>query len=170
MKSGTAFGMLLRYLLIVIAGLNGLYIFYAVFTPLTLNILSLFFQVNGNIISTSSAVVELVPACIAGSAYYLLFILLFATPNIGFEKRLRALVFLFASFLVLNSLRIILLVSVSGMAYFNEVHLLFWYLVSTLFVVGLWIAAIKVFRIKDVPFYADMALLFGMAKKSKRQR
>jgi len=159
----------LRYLIILLLGLGNIYVFYAIFTPLTLYpvyyILKLFFTVgiNGTSIYigssgffNSSHVIELIPACIAGSAYYLLFILNMAT-YINFKKRLYSLIYSFILLLILNILRIIIIsiLFISNSLYFELTHKIFWYSLSIFFVVLIWFSEVIFFKIKNIPIYSD---------------
>ena len=166
----------LRYIVILIAGLGSLFIFYKLFTIPTVKlsylILKLFSASTAtysNIILFKSGIIELVPACIAGSAYYLLFILCLSVPSIKLLKRLLILVLAFSLFLVLNTFRIVLLALVSNTFYFNTLHLIFWYAISTLFVIAVWILVVKLFNIKTIPFYSDLKFLINSIKKTKRK-
>ena len=73
--------LLIRYAILILIALPGLWFFYFIFTPLTIYpvyfLLSLFLDTSliGNIILIGEFPIELIPACIAGSAYYLLLIL-----------------------------------------------------------------------------------------------
>ncbi len=171
---------LLRYLIILVAGLGNLFIFYKIFTPLTtylsafiLNLFSKIIIIEGIIIFNSTPI-KLIPACVAGAAYYLLFILIFSTPKIKLKKRIKILLFSFSLLFILNVLRIVILALINQSVYFESIHLVFWYGVSTLFVVGVWIASVKVFKIKEIPVYSDFKFLLGAlrkpAKKSKRRK
>jgi exosortase/archaeosortase family protein len=158
----------LRYLSLILIALPNLFIFYWVFTPVTVYLvyflLSLFFEVSlsGTIISfTSCLSIDLIEACVAGSAYYLLTLFNISTPNIPPAKRI---LFLFSSyfvFLILNVLRIFILsiLLFKGSNLFDFSHRLSWYLVSTLFVVGIWFLGVKLFSITEIPFYSDVKYL-----------
>ncbi|MFH1326741.1 MAG: pacearchaeosortase [archaeon] len=174
------FNIILRYFFLFILGVPGLWLFYFIFTPLTLYpvyfLLNLFYIVNmvnaTLLIDSSSRIVpiELVNACIAGSAYYFLLILNLSTPNIKFKKRFAFLGFTFLIFLILNILRIFFfsLLYLSGSSWFNFAHELFWYLVSVIFVVGIWFMGVRMFKIKDTPFYTDLKRIYkySLFKKS----
>ncbi|MCH8329604.1 MAG: pacearchaeosortase [Nanoarchaeota archaeon] len=76
----------LRYSILILVAFPGLWIFYFIFAPLTIYpiyfILGLFFEVTlyQNIILVSKQFsIEFIDACIAGTAYYLLFILNIST-------------------------------------------------------------------------------------------
>ena len=158
----------IRYIILVVVALPNLYLFYFVFTPLTLYpvyfLLGLFYNVslNGVVISMGDFSIELLGACIAGSAYYLLLILNLSTPKIKFSKRIKMLSVAFISFLIINILRIFLLsiMFVSDSAWFNITHKLFWYAGSMIFVVGIWFLEVRFFKIKEIPLYSDLKFLW----------
>ena len=141
-----------------------------IFTPLTAYpvyfLLKLFFDViffSEMILLVENILpIELIPACIAGYAYYLLLVLNLSTPNLKAKTRIYGILFSFAALLLLNVLRIFGLsfLAMSDFVYFDVTHQLFWYLVSTLFVVVIWFAEVKIFKIKDIPFYSDIKYLF----------
>jgi len=70
-----------RYLIIVLIAIPNLFIFYFIFTPATIypvfGLFKIFFKevlLIGNTFQISNEFfIEIIPACIAGSAYYLLF-------------------------------------------------------------------------------------------------
>ena len=47
-----------------------------------------------------------------------------------------------------------------GFSFFDITHKVFWYFISTIFVVGIWFIEIKIFKIKEIPFYSDLNLLY----------
>src|SRR3989338_230094 len=95
-----------RYALIILSSLNGLAFFYLFFTPLTLSLLNLLLRLfsigslNGSFIITHSDTFQIISACIAGSAYFLLFFLNLSTPGINPKKRFVSIVFSFLVFLI----------------------------------------------------------------------
>ncbi len=127
------FSITLRYFLLLILGLGNLFIFYLIFTPLTV------YPVFWLIVSSNQATLlqgtytsvcellegtfleslacinttiffkdyfaSIIPACIAGSAYYLLLILNLSTP-MGLKTRIKSLSFILILFLILNIARI----------------------------------------------------------------
>ncbi len=165
--------LLTRYAILIIIALPNLWLFYFIFTPLTVYpvyfLLSLFFDTSfmGNIILVGKFPIELIGACIAGSAYYLLLILNLSIPKIKLQKRIRMILLSFASLLTLNILRIFLLslIFISGTSWFDITHKLFWYFGSIVFVVGIWFAEVKLFKIKEIPFYSDIRNLFKLVYK-----
>ncbi len=167
MKLKEALGLLARYVFLLIFPLLQLAPLYMLFTPLTLYPVLLLTKIfyphvahEGILLIINTTTIMLVEACIAGAAYYLLLILAFATP-LPWKKRLRVLVFLWLSFLLLNILRITLFIIlfVVGFSYFDLAHRWVWYLGSTFVVVGIWFAAVKIYAIKNIPFFTDIKAL-----------
>ena len=165
---------LIRYFILLVAALPDFGIFYFVFTPLTIYavyfILSMFFNVSlmkDVILISGRFPIQIIGACVAGSAYYLLLILNLSTPGIKFVKRMKMISFSFLVFLVFNILRIVLLSSifVNGSPAFDIVHLASWYFGSVILVVLIWFAEVKFFKIKEIPFYSDVKKMFGQFKK-----
>ena len=144
----------IRYVIILLAGLGNLFIFYKTLTPLTIRavalILSIFTKVSisGNMILSQKVIIEIIPACVAGSAYYLLLILVLSVPKIKTLKRIKILAFTFITLFILNTARILLLAAISSTTYFQSAHIIFWYFISIIFVVGIWIAVVKIYKIK----------------------
>ncbi|MFA7707937.1 MAG: pacearchaeosortase [Candidatus Pacearchaeota archaeon] len=157
-----------RYLILIIIAFPNFWIFYFVFTPLTVYpvyfLLNIFFDASlmENIILIKGFPIELIPACIAGAAYYLLLILNLSTPKIKLKQRIQMILFSFPFLLILNILRIFFLslVFLSGNSFFDFAHRLFWYLGSTAFVVGIWFIEVKIFKIKEIPIYSDIKFLY----------
>ena len=171
-------GTIIRYLLLIPAGLSNLWFFYAIFTPLTIYpvyfLLKLFFNatlLSNSIILENYLPIEIIEACIAGSAYYLLLILNFATPGLNIKKRLSLLSVSFLALLFVNILRIFILslLFVSGFSLFDITHELFWYFGSVVFVVGIWFLCVKWFKIKEIPFYSDLSLLLKKSGKNLKK-
>lgn len=169
MKKTEVASLVFRYGILLLIGLMQLSVLYSIFTPLTyfpvVEILRLIFPgVKVNLADASfqiaDKVIVLVPACIAGAAYYLLLMLNLALP-MPLRKRLKNIAFLWSSFLILNILRIVLFsyLFLQGSPFFDTAHLWTWQVGSTLLVVALWFASAKLFRIDTIPFYADLLIL-----------
>lgn len=170
-------GLITRYLLLIIVALGSLYLFYLVFTPLTIYPVFLFLKLKyhavllaGNIIFFKGYYAEIINACIGGAAYYLLTILNFTTP-MKFAKRIKSLLFIFALFLVLNILRIIIfaMLLTSGYQYFDLTHQITWYFGSTILVVVVWFINIYLFKINSIPIYTDLMNIAREITKSKHK-
>ncbi len=158
-----------RYIILVLLGLTNIWVFYIIFTPLTVypvyHLFSLLFEstlAGDTIRFAGGKIIEIIPACVAGAAYYLLLILNLATPNIKIKKRVKMIIWSFVILLVLNILRIFFLgvLYLGDFAFFDITHKIFWYLISTLFVVGIWFKQVKVFKIKEIPLYSDIKFLY----------
>ncbi|MCX6746909.1 MAG: pacearchaeosortase [Candidatus Pacearchaeota archaeon] len=167
---------LLRYLVLIIAGFPSLWIFYLIFTPLTIYpvyfLIKLFHSatlITNFIIIDNYLPIEIINPCIAGSAYYLLLILNLSTPGLKFLKRLGLIFVSFFALLLVNILRIFLLslLFVSGFSLFDITHELFWYFGSIVFVIGIWFLGVKMFKVREIPFYSDFLLL---AKSKLRKK
>src|SRR3989338_8061426 len=155
----------LRYLLILLVALPNLFIFYLIFTPLTIYPLFVLFKLSfAKVLLSKSSFfildgfqIDIIKACVAGSAYYLLFILNVSVPKIKFKKRIKMLLFSFAFFLILNIIRIfaLTLIFVSGSSSFESLHKIFWYAGATIFVVLIWFFEVKIFKIKKKKKYLN---------------
>jgi exosortase/archaeosortase family protein len=164
-----------RYLILVLIAIPNLWIFYTIFTPLTTYpsywLTKIFFDTsllgNNILLIRGTIPIELIKSCIAGSAYYLLTILNLSVPNITLGKRINMLLFSFLTFLVINVLRIVALTAiyVSANPIFDVTHEIFWYSLSTIFVVGIWFAEVKIFKVRGIPVYSDIKFLLRHAKK-----
>ena len=170
-----------RYLVLLFASFSGLWIFYFIFTPLTVHpvyfLLGLFFDVallssRVILLISQNIPIEIVNACVAGSAYYLLLILNLTTPGIKVKTRTKMILFSFLSLLIVNVLRIFLLtlLVVSDSVFFDITHILFWYVLSTAFVVIIWFAEVKIFKIKEIPLYSDIKYLRSQSNKKPSKK
>jgi len=162
----------IRYIVLIITAIPNLWLFYLIFTPLTVYpvyfLLNIFFKVSLSGVTltiNNCPAIELIRACIAGSAYYLLLILNLTTP-MNLKTRIYSIILTFSSFLVINILRIFLfsILLINDFNLFNTIHLIFWYVLSTLIVVGIWIINIKIFKIKKIPAYDDVRFLHSLIK------
>jgi exosortase/archaeosortase family protein len=172
-----AFDLISRYIVLIIFGISNAAVFYFLFTSLTIYpvyfLLKLFFDASltSNVLLIHDISIEIIGACVAGSAYYLLLILNLSTRGIKPGKRILALLFSFFSLLIVNILRIFLLSAllISGTSFFDIAHKLFWYVGSVFFVVLIWFLSVKLFRIKEIPFYSDMVFLSKHSRKKVRK-
>lgn len=174
----TIISLIIRYALLILLPIKNLYLFYFVLTPLTiyplLFILKFFYNaqlVNSTTILIDNFSINLIPACIAGAAYYLLLVLNLSTP-MPLNKRIKSLFFLFSSFLLLNLIRICIFSKLALMnyLYFNLTHALAWYAGSTIFVVFLWFANVYLFKIKEIPAYTDIRNILNLIPPSISRR
>lgn len=175
-ESKKTLNLFLRYLILVLIALPGLDIFYAVFLPLTKYPVFWFLQIflnpilSGDVIHIGAKTIEIIGACVAGSAYYLLLILNLGTPNIKPLLRVKMILFSFLGFLVVNIIRIIILsfMYIANSSYFGIIHETFWYLGSTVLIVFIWFLEVKIFGIKGIPFYTDLKTLYKSSTLKKK--
>lgn len=164
---------IVRYLILVFVAIPGFDIFYFVFLPLTkypvFYFLSLFYDavLVSHVIFIGQKAIEIVGACVAGSAYYFLLILNLSTPNIKIHRRINMILLTFFSFLLINVIRIIVLslMYLNNSPLFDVVHKIFWYLGSTVIVVLLWFISVRIFKIDGIPFYSDLKKIYSETKR-----
>jgi len=163
----------LRYFILIIIAVPNFWLFYALFTPLTASVTNFFLNsfygtmFSGNIIQINPGLsIEIIDACVAGSAYYLLFILNLSIKNLNLSKRIKMVVYSFAALFAINVLRIVVLsvLLVHEIAWFDMAHKLFWYLGSIVLVIVIWFVEVKYFKIKEVPFVEDIKSLYKKGK------
>ena len=175
MKFNNLLGIFTRYILLVLLALGNLYVFYLIFTPLTIYpslwVLKLFYNtsIQGNILTVNNIQISLIQACIAGAAYYLLCILNLTTP-MSLKTRIKRLCFLLFSFLILNILRIAVftILFINNYKYFDITHELFWYFGSTILVLIIWFVNIRLFKIKEIPIYSDFKDIIKLLRKKHK--
>jgi exosortase/archaeosortase family protein len=164
MNSKEVLGLITRYGLLIILAIPNLNLFYLIFTPLT--VYPVFFIIKflygavylpGNIIFFKGYYASIVPACVAGAAYYLLLILNLSTP-MNLRKRSISIIILIISFLFLNILRITIFAMLFsiGYKYFDLTHTLTWYIGSTLLVALIWFGNVYTLKIESIPVYTDI--------------
>ena len=172
-KSNRFLDIFIRYLILVLIAIPGLWIFYSIFTPLTVYpvyyLLNMMFDasLSGNIINIMDKFsIEIIGACVAGSAYYLLLILNLSIQKIKIKKRLKILISSFIIFLIINILRIFTLsiFYIYEFSWFDFAHQLFWYVGSILIVVVIWFTEISYYKVREVPFYSDIKFLYKQLK------
>lgn len=158
------------------SGLLGFNIFYVIFSWWTVKLSLVVFSLLhgpvislGNVFIVGGKVIELIPACVAASAYLLLALLIVLTRGISFKKGIT--LFFVGSVLILlaNVIRIEVLVTLllgKGVNYFEQLHLLFWKVLASVYVAGVWILLCKWFHIKEIPVYSDVNFLLRQFKRS----
>jgi len=172
-QSKKILGLFARYFSILLIGSGNLYVIYKILTPLTVHILNSILSIftdtilSENIIYLGEIVIEIIPACVAGSAFYLLLLLLFSTGDIKPEVRTKAVITSFAALFTLNILRILILIPMASTSYFGIIHWIFWHLISTIFVVSIWIGIVKIYEIKTIPIYSDVKYIKSLIKIKK---
>ena len=150
--------------------------FYLIFTPLTIFPSYFLLKLSGlaplftssTVINFQDLAIKFVPACIAASAYYLLYISILLTKDLSLMKSIK--LFVYGSLLILgvNILRIYIIVLVLikyGTNYFNAIHLFFWTFVASFYVALVWIFLTRKMKIKSVPVYSDVKYLYNKIKR-----
>ncbi len=181
MNNKEAIILAIRYIVLVVLGFALIYgkLFEIIFTPLTfwpvLGILHLFYDnvasLPGYVISYANVYAGIIPACIAGAAYYLLLILNLTTPMKAM-KRAWSILFLVGAFLIFNIMRIVIFAAVAASRsnYFDAAHMMMWYFGSTVMVVIIWFLTVWLFKIKEIPVYSDMKSLYEDAVPRRRKK
>lgn len=157
-----------RYFILLVIGLEYLIrgydsIFYIIPTRLTayLSLFPLKLFYTASLVDTTivlqSLNIALVPACIGGAAYFLLVSLNLTTPMQS-SNRIKSLLLIISSFLILNTLRIVIfsIIAVNSINLFDISHMLFWYMGSTLLVIIIWFSSNYILKIKSIPAYTDI--------------
>lgn len=172
-------GFLVRYLILLVIALIMSFsdFFYDIFLKLTIYptayLLNFFYItfIFGTRILIQAHTIEIIPACVAVSAYFLFFILNLSTPMTAI-KRIGSILFLFISLLFVNILRIFVLslLLVNNYVYFDAVHKFIWYFMNIIIVVGLWFLTVFLFKIKNIPVYSDFKQLIGSLKNKDKLR
>ncbi|MBM3247615.1 pacearchaeosortase [Candidatus Pacearchaeota archaeon] len=170
------FSIFLRYVLLIVLAYFFFFspIFYNLFLKLTIypvnTILGLFYDTNiqFNQILIGDKIIEIISACVAVSAYFLLLCLNLLTPAI--RRRLTSIVLSFVLLLLFNILRIFLLsvLFVQEYVYFDTLHKTLWYSLNLIIVAGIWFLTAYLFKVKSIPVYSDFKFLFQLIKKSKK--
>lgn len=170
---------LLRYFVGVVVAILAVSVsvFYFIFKPLTVwpvyAILKIFYDIK--LVRISSIVVagheiEFIDACIAGSAYLLLFLLNIMTREISLKKRIFIFLFDCIVLLLINVLRLVILIAmlVDNSVAFDLTHKIFWHVMSTIFVIAIWFFSVWLFKLKAIPFYSDVKFILEKRESKKR--
>lgn len=112
---------------------------------------------------------EIVGACVASLGFYLIWVLMLLTKDVSLKKRIG--LFLGGSVLlfIMNVIRIVVLVAIAlnyGMDTFNSVHLIFWYIVSGVYVAFIWVVMVSALRVKSIPVVDDVKKLIRIIRKN----
>lgn len=168
----------LRITLLLLISFFNLKLFYFLFSKLTfyLTYLTLFFYrpiISDSNLLIRNEVLEFIPACVAGSAYFLLALLILLTKDIKLKKGIYMFVLGSLLILIANILRLDLLI-VIFVSYskdlFSSLHMFFWKILSSIYVAFVWIFLVLKFRIKNIPIYSDILYLTKSLKRKKRNK
>lgn len=108
-----------------------------------------------------------IPACTAATAYLIITELILLTRGVSFKNILKFLYISYLSIFTMNILRILVLIYIYlnyGKNYFDAFHLVFWHILSTIFVALVWIFLVEHFNIRGVPIYSDIKHLLKLKK------
>jgi exosortase/archaeosortase family protein len=163
----------LRYLSLILIGClifqSG--IFYSLFLKLTIYpvnwLLNLFIssRVIFDTLMVNGLRIEIISACIAVSAYFLLIAINLVTPM---KPLKRVYVTILSCLLLLgfNILRIFILalLYINGNLYLDIIHKTLWYSLNLIIVVLIWFSLVKFFKIKLIPVYNDFLSIWALRK------
>ncbi len=162
-----------RYIILIVALILGVGLSYFLFAEPTLYSSYFLFDafysnvfVSGTDIFIGDKIISIVGSCVAGSAYLLLLVLNLSVPKIKVKKRLYILISSFLIFFLFNIARIFYL----GTLYLNDspnfdiMHKILWYFGSTAVIILIWFLEVKMFRIKEIPFYSDVKKIYSLMK------
>jgi exosortase/archaeosortase family protein len=175
-QSKKVLGIFTRYFTVLLAGAGNLYIFYKILTPISVYVLNLVLSifadpiVRGNLIRLESVTIEIAPACVAGAAFYLLFMLFMSCADVKPSVRVKAILSAFVIFFSLNILRILALIPMVESPYFETVHWTFWHFMSTIFVLISWWVVMKLYKIDSIPMYSDVKYMNDLLKSDKNSK
>ncbi len=132
-----------------------------------------FTLVKGSILLFQQYNLEFAPACVATPAYYLLALMIILTRDIRLKQGIS--MFLLGSLLIflMNIIRIdflLIILAEFNENLFNKFHLLFWHIVSSIYVAGVWIFLTYKFKIKNIPIYSDLKYLYSKSLFFKRKK
>lgn len=137
---------------------------FSLFTKTTVNF-------EQNLINVNGQNLLLIEPCIAVSAFILLFLLNITSLDIKFKDRAFSLILSLALLFVFNILRILFLFSILNFGFFDTIHLIVWYGISTIFVFLDWILMVRIFKIKTIPVVSDiMYLIFSIKYDIRKEK
>ncbi len=152
-------------------------VFYLLFLPLTLYgsfllLLPFHPQVIQNALIVNQKNFVFIEACVASAAYWLFWVLTLTIKDLSLKKRISLILLSFLLFFLMNLARIVILVFIDlkfGEPAFNMVHLVFWKLVSGVYVALVWIFLIKILKINSIPLYSDLNYLYKESFFNRRR-
>jgi len=99
-----------------------------------------------------------------------LFILNILTFGITFKKRVFIFIFDAALLLFMNIFRLVVLIAilVNYPSIFDISHNIFWYGISTIYVILIWVVSVFVFKIRAIPFISDIKFILSKSKRIQK--
>lgn len=144
-------------------------LFLTILIPLTIYssffLLKIFYNpiIQNQTLIIQSYSFNIITACTALIAFILFSELILLTRNLNFKIRIKLFLIGFLLIFLMNISRIIILILVYinfGQDYFNTIHLIYWHIISTVFVAVVWIFLVEYYKIKSIPLWDDINLLF----------
>lgn len=164
--------LIIRITLTFIIFLLPINLFYLIWFKPTLLATSLVFTSYSPEIIQDSLIIgnyqlQLISACISTTAYYLLVLLILTTKDISFKKRIY--LFIFGSLLIFigNLIRIdilIILLLKNKTNWAQTLHMFFWKVISSIYVLLVWIFLTRKMDIESIPIYSDIKHLYNLSK------
>jgi hypothetical protein len=83
------------------------------------------------------------------------------------KTRINSLLFICASLLVINILRIYFLsiLLINDYIYFDAIHKFIWYFMNIVIVLGLWFLSVYLHKIKEIPIYSDFKYFLSLIRQ-----
>lgn len=164
----------IRYLLIVFVSLFAMKYLEQMLSFSTITVLTgLLKYLYGDVgaisryVLVDDQIIEITRECVMGLLYWMLFVLVFTTAKLSLSRRFAALFMAGTLMFVSNIIRMIFLISIVKMPYFNGVHGVFQYIVAPLWLFLVWIITIRLLNIEAVPVYSDAKYLWDLMDKKK---
>jgi len=165
----SVFSIIVRYTLLLLFVLTNIFSFFIPQATIKASfyVFNLFSEatLTDSTITLQGYSFEIVPACIALSAYYLLLILNLST-QMPFRKRIYSILSSLSLLFLINIFRILLFsfLFIASESLFYKAHFITWFFISSFIVFLIWIFNVKIFRIKEIPVYSDIKFLVRMIK------
>ena len=164
-----------RYLIILIFALGNFYLLGKLLFMPTIRVMSAVLSIfgitsQGAYIYFGGRTAQVADACLILSAFFLLLLLTLSTASIKPVKRVIIISTTFTALFLLNIARMTILVFLINKPYFDFLHFLLQDILSIPAVLGIWLTAIKIFKIKTVPIYSDIKHLQSLTKHRSHRR
>lgn len=151
-----------------------MWIFSIILAPITVYacyflVLSFGAVLNGAVLTIGNYEFEFIDACIGIAAYYFLWILAMLVKDVTVRMRAKIVLLSFLMLFLGNIVRIALLMIITfwfGVDVFYIIHMVWWKLISGIYVAIVWIAVVKYFNAESIPAYDDLRYLWKIAKKN----
>ncbi|MDD5331379.1 MAG: pacearchaeosortase [Candidatus Nanoarchaeia archaeon] len=163
--------LILRICLVLVILLIPFNLFYFIFLKPTLLLSGVFWISKGIVIGSdylvyNNTILSFIPACIATSAYFLLFILVMLT-RMKWVKRLKIFISGCLFIFIGNIIRITVLLYYflnNNINMFENLHFLIWNVLSTVYVFLVWVFLVYRFKVKSIPLIDDIKYLINKIK------